>query len=155
MVNVIVIRSKPPPDAGFASADWTVGPSVRGRMRTANDELFWIVLLAARVDADGLLAEAKMKTPDPFGTEPVPARLVPILFPCKVIPPALGPSTWIPIDALPETRFPSPSPGPPITLLGASLMKIPCWFGTAAVPSALVPIRLPNSRLFDAGPTWS
>ncbi len=47
----------------------------------------------------------------------------------------------MPFPVLPEMTLPSPVPAPPISVLAAVLsMRMPCWFGTAAVPAALVPM---------------
>src|SRR4051794_17650022 len=153
MVKVSVNWLKPPPGAGFATTDSTVGPSVRGRTRTPNVGLFWIVLPDVRSDAVGLEGDANRKTPEPLGMDPLPVASVPIRLPSTTVPAAFGPRTLTAVDRLPEMRFPSPVPLPPTLLLGASLMKTPCWLGSAAVPAALVPILLPNTLLFEAGPT--
>ncbi len=91
------------------------------------------------------LAPLRRTTPTALlGSAAVPETSTPIKFPCTRFPLVEDWLMTTPLPVFPEMTFPAPALVPPIVLLDApDSISIPAALGTAAVPAALVPIKLP------------
>ena len=101
-----------------------------------------------------------VRPPPAFGSAVMPLAVVPIKLFLNIVPEpmlmitpllllARARAPWL---LLPEIRLRDASATPPIRLSG-DWLETPVWFGTAAVPVASVPMKLPSIVLLPSGPS--
>ena len=84
----------------------------------------------------------------PFPIADVPSPDSPIQLPDTRFPVAVEPVIITPPRRLPEMTLRTPASTPPTTLLRALASSTPAfWLGSAAIPIAFKPMRLPSMRL--------
>ena len=123
--------------------------------------LFWFAEI--RFPAPGLSPPMRLNsplsisTPDwPFGTAAVPFTSVPIRLPCTVI--TLASNRAMPKPLLPEMTLPASRVVPPMKALAGlpgPTFSMPTPFGSAVVPSAVVPIKLPWMYVPESKPNFT
>src|SRR5262245_39556067 len=100
-----------------------------------------MIFRAATVVPPTVLLGAEIATPEVLGTAAVPTGFVPMKLPATTFPVAAL-TIEMPVE-LPEIRLRVPAVVPPMVLPGAPEIDMPAVLFSAAVPDALVPIKLP------------